>query len=648
MVTVLIRQRQVVKSKVEACLQSSSNLLIFLNRQPKLSTIVAPFMNLYNHIQIKSENGNPSQHVTPILERMSSLSSSSLQSRLRSNLNRHSHSNLVQTRNYSRDPLQAEHEANTVRGHRSERARNEQLKAKALEEESKRASITNPASNSSSQQSGSHGGNGGQNGNGKDRNIFDWRTTPTKWYPIPVLLGAFVLIGIQARRNYVQDKKALENGGRTRGGKIVDENGHVVTMQGPWTVSNSIIDLGKRKRETRLMEKEKQDLRCNLDEMKDPDLTKYKSLGEFFYRELKDGVRPIASTTLVSPADGKVLHFGSIEGRRVEQVKGITYSLDALLGTSSPAESTESLDLPSTSGSSKKSPDEVLDEERVVHWSWWKSWIVKPTKGSNTTGIPPSANPSSGKGGDKTPPSHDDDEEVEAGMPTPDTPEVLGRYANVAYEMGSGALPPILQPHSPGHEGLAEGNKLFFCVVYLAPGDYHRFHSPASWIVERRRHFRGESRISPSLQHSKRGKLTHTHFFLVLFTGELYSVSPYMASRLGNLFVLNERVALLGRWRYGFFGMIPVGATNVGSIRINFDRALRTNVRDQRALAGTYSEASYGSASRLLGGQPLLVGTEMGGFLLGSTIVLVFEAPENFKFEVEAGSKIKVERNWVT
>lgn len=88
--------------------------------------------------------------------------------------------------------------------------------------------------------------------------------------------------------------------------------------------------------------------------------------------------------------------------------------------------------------------------------------------------------------------------------------------------------------------------------------------------------------------------------------------------------------------------MIPVGATNVGSIRINFDRALRTNVRDQRALAGTYSEASYGSASRILGGQPLLVGTEMGGFLLGSTIVLVFEAPENFKFEVEPGSKIKV------
>ena len=39
--------------------------------------------------------------------------------------------------------------------------------------------------------------------------------------------------------------------------------------------------------------------------------------------------------------------------------------------------------------------------------------------------------------------------------------------------------------------------------------------------------------------------------------------------------MLNERVAMLGRWRHGFFGMVPVGATNVGSIKINFDQVRR-------------------------------------------------------------------------
>lgn len=54
--------------------------------------------------------------------------------------------------------------------------------------------------------------------------------------------------------------------------------------------------------------------------------------------------------------------------------------------------------------------------------------------------------------------------------------------------------------------------------------------------------------------------------------GDLFSVSPWMVKRLENLFVLNERVVLLGRWRYGFFSMVPVGATNVGSIKIDFDQ----------------------------------------------------------------------------
>lgn len=193
----------------------------------------------------------------------------------------------------------------------------------------------------------------------------------------------------------------------------------------------------------------------------------------------------------------------------MEQVKGVTYSLDALLGLTSSPQDIETSGKPDSNQSTHRinddqqfakvngidySLDRLLGDDsydqggnlprgwgRLISYRWWKSWVVS----TRQTGVPPA------KKEVKPDVTGDGDEEREAGIPTPDTPEVLGRYANVAYEMGSGALPPILQRHSPGHEGIDTGNKLFFCVVYLAPGDYHRFHSPTSWVVERRRHFRG-------------------------------------------------------------------------------------------------------------------------------------------------------------
>lgn len=354
----------------------------------------------------------------------------------------------------------------------------------------------------------------------------------------------------------------------------------------------------------------------NLDEMQEPDLKTYKNLSEFFYRTLKPGVRPIDDFDLVSPSDGKVLKFGLIEDGEIEQVKGMSYSVDALLGlkTERLAAPSHSLDFNSDETTFKR--DEEFAQLNGI------SYTVDDLIGGN-----------------EDPNSHLNELNYrDAGDRTVQGKEPISKELSVAKN---------LSPTPMERLEISGNKKLYFSVIYLAPGDYHRFHSPTNWVTTLRRHF----------------------------IGELFSVAPFFQKTLQGLFVLNERVALLGYWKYGFFSMIPVGATNVGSIVVDFDKDLKTNDvfehvvylkseksetspllgdttstisslessdRPKRLKKNTVYEATYTKASRLLGGYPLTKGQQFGGFKLGSTIVLVFEAPDNFKFDLEVGQKVKV------
>ena len=57
----------------------------------------------------------------------------------------------------------------------------------------------------------------------------------------------------------------------------------------------------------------------------------YPSIGHFFIRDLREGLRPIESE-FVSPVDGTLRGFGIVSGGRLEQIKGKTYTVARFLG----------------------------------------------------------------------------------------------------------------------------------------------------------------------------------------------------------------------------------------------------------------------------------------------------------------------------
>jgi phosphatidylserine decarboxylase len=136
----------------------------------------------------------------------------------------------------------------------------------------------------------------------------------------------------------------------------------------------------------------------------------------------------------------------------------------------------------------------------------------------------------------------------------------------------------------------SSGRELYYCSVYLAPGSYHRFHSPVEKFAVR------------SIEH---------------IPGEVLPVAPWVMRLIPGLVSLNERAVIGGSWKYGQMYMVPVGATNVRSISLRWPKY-------QKVIS-----------------ERLPKGQEIGQFEMGSLVILVFEGPKDFSWLVEPGSWVK-------
>ncbi|CAL4928567.1 unnamed protein product [Urochloa decumbens] len=175
---------------------------------------------------------------------------------------------------------------------------------------------------------------------------------------------------------------------------------------------------------------------------------------------------------------------------------------------------------------------------------------------------------------------------------------------------------------------LSPKKDIFYCVSYLHPGDYHRVHSPVDCNILKRRRF----------------------------SGHLFPQNERAVRTIRNLYVENERVVLEGRWKEGFVAIAAVGATNVGSIRVKLEPELRANREVSRMVYSLPPEEHVYEPEGT--GVVVKKGEEIAGFKMGSTVVLVFEAPAwkqkaredatmssasaDFSFCVRAGDKVRV------
>jgi len=150
----------------------------------------------------------------------------------------------------------------------------------------------------------------------------------------------------------------------------------------------------------------------------------------------------------------------------------------------------------------------------------------------------------------------------------------------------------------------AEFENGHFATLYLSPKDYHRIHMPCEGRLRR----------------------------MIYVPGELFSVNPATARGVPGLFARNERVVCVFDSAHGPFVLTMVGATIVGSMATVWHGVVNpprgSQVREWR-----YTDQEV----------VLKQGDEMGRFLLGSTVVLLFpKGPLQFNPAWQPGGSIRL------
>jgi len=161
-------------------------------------------------------------------------------------------------------------------------------------------------------------------------------------------------------------------------------------------------------------------------------------------------------------------------------------------------------------------------------------------------------------------------------------------YTTQALVGGDGALAAHF------HQGL-------FATLYLSPRDYHRIHMPCA------------------------GRLLR----MIHVPGDLFSVNPATAQGVPGLFARNERVVCVFDSDVGPWVLVLVGATIVGSMATVWHGVVNP------PRPGTVREWTYHDQDI-----HLAQGQEMGRFLLGSTVVMLFPRPP------EGGTRLNFNPAW--